>query len=1191
MEIVGLSAATYLLLLRQEGKVIRVVVASGISFIAGSQEATFVCGNKRALQLSDPRNYLQISDVRESESESEKVLEITLSNFSSSARVHVISTTFSPLYKVSDLAQDQREPLVQDLGNYTFPVLYTSSGELNSEHNYILNRKYANKFCGNMLPVPTLLLHPRQVKEDTHLSTQFSAYGAPAPMYACGMGYGEPMMMEKCAMDMDMDMAGGRGRPVKFYTSNLDFLATGAIVLSNLVPSVGGKVFVPLKSLSGSHIRVVAVDGPGLVVSEYFLPYKKIGVLDLRMSPSRALEPEGHFTEQQLVTTSFPGEKFTIRDLSTARFRIYDTLSDIYHLLCVLSESSRNVLSKFEFVLKWNDFSEEVKFAKYSEFQCHELNFFLFKKDKEFFDRHVITHLRNKIHPSFMDIWLMGDLSELKKFREIRKFSQLNVCEKILLGERLEEGLVERVSDWVKISLNAVEENRVLFNYLFKTSLKGRKIEGDFPTSGGVSRGEPPSFYTEVEPGKQWAETGYYNLQKSQQGSGLVPVNKFWRDYASHACGERKEPFISQNFIYAYASFTEVMFVISLLDLPFVSSHNVPQYADGSLVLQTESPVVVFHKELRETETVSGPILLSQHYFDPKEPTMVDSLGETVDKHITSEFIQYKPYATQVIITNVSQSEQKLEILRQIPVGALPLSNGFFTECMYVQIPSSSTQILNNFWYFPEVGSYHHFPVHISKNQKVVAFTPPTTLNVVSRCSTIDTKSWNYISQNSSTSELLAYLESSNLQDEKVVDLDQLAWRLCDKDLYLSVITLLRRRCLFNKKLWSYSLFHKDVETAREFLETLGAFSSIIKDLFHSSLYRVEQSECYEYQEFFPHVNARAHLFGSCTSEVFDKPSMKAQYSQFLENLFLKQHKDCRDFLMGCYYMLLQSRVEDAKALFQKVSPDSLGSSSQVQYHYLEAYLDFFNSFPTRAKEISEKYLDYPVVQWRNRFRAIKKQLDEICGEEEEEEAGSALSREQKLTLMTKRQSSIDFVVEKGVVHLTYTNLSECIVSFFQMDVELLFSLNPFAIEQLDQFSVVQPIRSIRVHLPSPGKDGRGGHDVVIPQELENTNLVVVVTGGGCQKSHIYYTHSLSVHFFVGAGQLKIMARDTGKPLSSVYVKVFAGSKEDSVFHKDGYTDQRGRFDYLSRSDAPSRQSFSILIVSETHGTLITSPK
>eukprot|EP01126_Amoeba_proteus_P039978 TRINITY_DN4239_c0_g2_i5.p1 TRINITY_DN4239_c0_g2~~TRINITY_DN4239_c0_g2_i5.p1 ORF type:complete len:191 (-),score=50.39 TRINITY_DN4239_c0_g2_i5:131-703(-) len=190
---------------------------------------------------------------------------------------------------------------------------------------------------------------------------------------------------------------------------------------------------------------------------------------------------------------------------------------------------------------------------------------------------------------------------------------------------------------------------------------------------------------------------------------------------------------------------------------------------------------------------------------------------------------------------------------------------------------------------------------------------------------------------------------------------------------------------------------------------------------------------------------------------------------------------------------------------------------------------------------------------------------------------------------MAKQQPSFDFVVEKGVVHLTYTNLSECTVSFFQMDVELLFSLNPFAIEQLDQFSVVQPTHSVHVQLPT---NPEGGHSVPIPDGLKNTNLVVLVTAGGSQKSQIYYTHSLGVYVFSAAGQLKVTARDTGKPLPSVYVKVYSGSSDVPVFHKDGYTDLRGRFDYKTSScDGFPSDNFSILVVSDTHGTVITTSK
>jgi hypothetical protein len=57
-----------------------------------------------------------------------------------------------------------------------------------------------------------------------------------------------------------------------------------------------------------------------------------------------------------------------------------------------------------------------------------------------------------------------------------------------------------------------------------------------------------------------------------------------------------------------------------------------------------------------------------------------------------------------------------------------------------------------------------------------------------------------------------------------------------------------------------------------------------------------------------------------------------------------------------------------------------------------------------------------------------------------------------------------------------------------------------------------------------------------------------------------------------------------------VYVKVFARLADGTVkFHKDGYTDLRGRFDYASVS-TPDRQPisrFAILVLSEERGALI----
>ena len=75
--------------------------------------------------------------------------------------------------------------------------------------------------------------------------------------------------------------------------------------------------------------------------------------------------------------------------------------------------------------------------------------------------------------------------------------------------------------------------------------------------------------------------------------------------------------------------------------------------------------------------------------------------------------------------------------------------------------------------------------------------------------------------------------------------------------------------------------------------------------------------------------------------------------------------------------------------------------------------------------------------------------------------------------------------------------------------------------------------------------------------------------------------------------QLKVTrgaGAEGGKPLAKTYVKVYARHTDGKVrFHKDGYTDIRGRFDYSSVSGpalAPV-EKFAVLVLDEKHGALI----
>ena len=60
-----------------------------------------------------------------------------------------------------------------------------------------------------------------------------------------------------------------------------------------------------------------------------------------------------------------------------------------------------------------------------------------------------------------------------------------------------------------------------------------------------------------------------------------------------------------------------------------------------------------------------------------------------------------------------------------------------------------------------------------------------------------------------------------------------------------------------------------------------------------------------------------------------------------------------------------------------------------------------------------------------------------------------------------------------------------------------------------------------------------------------------------------------------------------GRPLPAAYVKVYArpAGGGNPVFHKDGYTDPRGVFDYANVSSSGSAvETFALLVLHDTEG-------
>jgi hypothetical protein len=103
-------------------------------------------------------------------------------------------------------------------------------------------------------------------------------------------------------------------------------------------------------------------------------------------------------------------------------------------------------------------------------------------------------------------------------------------------------------------------------------------------------------------------------------------------------------------------------------------------------------------------------------------------------------------------------------------------------------------------------------------------------------------------------------------------------------------------------------------------------------------------------------------------------------------------------------------------------------------------------------------------------------------------------------------------------------------------------------------------------------------------------NVLVEVTAAGRTRSHPYFANAMNVRLLENYGHLQAIESTTGAGLPKVYVKVYARMADGNVkFHKDGYTDLRGRFDYATVS-TPERQPisrFAILAMSEERGATI----
>ena len=237
----------------------------------------------------------------------------------------------------------------------------------------------------------------------------------------------------------------------------------------------------------------------------------------------------------------------------------------------------------------------------------------------------------------------------------------------------------------------------------------------------------------------------------------------------------------------------------------------------------------------------------------------------------------------------------------------------------------------------------------------------------------------------------------------------------------------------------------------------------------------------------------------------------------------------------------------------------------QIQYDYLTCYLDL-----EKAKEILKLYEKFSVSTWFKLFNEVRSLIMEIDSEE--------VVQDQKKV----QEPSLNFVVENENLELSYENVQQCVVRIYEIDLEVLFSKTPFLIKDLQGFSYVKPNVQFSLELSS------NSHSLSL-SEFKGKNVLIEVDYKTSTVTKSYFSHLLVVNIIERFGIVKVMTKDH-KPRPGCYVKAFVKRKSGQIeFYKDGYTDIRGKFDYVSlNTDTLNTiEKFSILVADDELGSLV----
>ena len=1122
-----LPAGDYQLINRSTGRVTQMVSVDGPNM------DSIAVGRVRHRELA-PAMPIAIRAV----DRGEEGLQIKLSGDTRSARVHL----YASRYLDSDRPADALHVPLPGLAGrgVSLPRCgYVSDLRLGDEYQYVLRRRFAEKYPGVMLPSPGVILNPWETEETTN-QTQAAVAGEAAPPSAA-----QPKSSNSLSREADYRES------QQAVGSDYDFLADSGVLIANLAADEDGIVHVSDEAITGLPlIQVVVSNATTTIQRTVTAPLHETETVDLRLAES--LSPDRALSFQRAVSIVSKDKPLDLASLGTAQLQVYGDVASLMKLYRTLIDDPR--LDEFEVLSHWDRLDRDAKLEAYSRLASHELHLFLWSHDREFFDETISPYLANKKEKQFVDHWLLQD--DLSGYADLWQYNQLNAAERALLAMRRPESAEsirrelrevvaqtnadnEHVRRQIESALKlrklgeslAVEEaadfeeaGAPQYDMLFadgssdsnadafafegvagtKIRKRGQAMLGQ-SVAGGIAMGRAFrgrssgamggggfGFYRDLDTTKQWAESHWDRVRVvgGPSPAGLIVADAFWADLASCDVDDIRG---SSNVLLPTRTRHSAIAALAFCGLPLKAGQiGLPEKRETPYA--PEHPVVVVSKRLQTLQPADddASILIGQRFM------ALNADNDERDEEPT-EFLTGEAYRGQTVVSNPTAKRRTVDVFWQLPAGSMPLGGSQTTDSQSITLQPFAVQAIQYQFYFPKAGEFNHYPATVADNGKLIAQANEKRFLVRETPTEDDSITWETLVRNGTPSQLADFLKDANLRK---INWSLVAHRMQDQQIYQTIIKTLGEANLPVAELWAYSLKHRDESAMSRYLAMRDDLADRVGPVLRSPLLDIDpiKRRKHELLEYAPLVRARIHRLGD-EHEILN-PTFLNQYREFIRVLSHRADFADDEELVLAYYLLIQNRIREAIDSFNRVDAEAV--TAKLQYEYMNAYLAMHRGDFAEAERVASTHAGHPIARWRQRFGELKVQLEQRkdlmdreqlvsvkqpSGEPQGISEGSAdlavLDRERYQRSAAAMQPEVAVRVEGNTLRIDHRRAKNVTMNLYGVDLELLFSKAPFVREDLQRMAMVRPMQSDSITFDN--ETGVGHYD--LKREFAATNV------------------------------------------------------------------------------------------------------